>query len=213
MEGCGVVVTWNAVVVQAVAATAARRRRPIAVLCLWVYRGGRKPGCSDRYAIRTRNLQDWNLTRYRCANRSSKVKRSRGRRRGTSRVGQCRRALARGAALRWLLLPRRKEVVCNVNRPTLRSVTAYKCSVQQLHSGRIASVLKPLAKFSTTKTYTVASSEGGTTGARPFPSLESKLSVTGPSLTKATSIIAPNRPSASLELSGSSPRKSPRNAS
>ena len=28
----GVVVTWNAVVVQAVAATAARRRRPIAVV-------------------------------------------------------------------------------------------------------------------------------------------------------------------------------------
>ena len=26
---------------------------------------------SDRYAIRTRNLQDWNLTRYRCANRSN----------------------------------------------------------------------------------------------------------------------------------------------
>ena len=26
--------------------------------------------CSDRYAIRTRNLQDWNLTRCRCANRS-----------------------------------------------------------------------------------------------------------------------------------------------
>ena len=27
--------------------------------------------CSrDRYVIRTRNLQDWNLTRYRCANRS-----------------------------------------------------------------------------------------------------------------------------------------------
>ena len=25
----------------------------------------------DRYAIRTRNLQDWNLTRYRCANRSN----------------------------------------------------------------------------------------------------------------------------------------------
>ena len=25
---------------------------------------------SDRYAIRTRNLQDWNLTRYCCANRS-----------------------------------------------------------------------------------------------------------------------------------------------
>ena len=24
----------------------------------------------DRYVIRTRNLQDWNLTRYRCANRS-----------------------------------------------------------------------------------------------------------------------------------------------
>ena len=24
---------------------------------------------SDQYAIRTRNLQDWNLTRYRCANR------------------------------------------------------------------------------------------------------------------------------------------------
>ena len=28
---------------------------------------------SDRYVIRTRNLQDWNLTRYRCANRSSKI--------------------------------------------------------------------------------------------------------------------------------------------
>ena len=27
-------------------------------------------GNNDRYAIRTRNLQDWNLTRYRCANRS-----------------------------------------------------------------------------------------------------------------------------------------------
>ena len=27
---------------------------------------------SDRYVIRTRNLQDWNLTRYRCANRSVK---------------------------------------------------------------------------------------------------------------------------------------------
>ena len=27
----------------------------------------------DRYVIRTRNLQDWNLTRYRCANRSSKM--------------------------------------------------------------------------------------------------------------------------------------------
>ena len=25
---------------------------------------------NDRYVIRTRNLQDWNLTRYRCANRS-----------------------------------------------------------------------------------------------------------------------------------------------
>ena len=25
---------------------------------------------SDRYAIRTRNLQDWNPTRHRCANRS-----------------------------------------------------------------------------------------------------------------------------------------------
>ncbi len=36
---------------------------------------------SDRYAIRTRNLQDWNLTRYRCANRS-KAERAR-RRRGT----------------------------------------------------------------------------------------------------------------------------------
>ena len=24
----------------------------------------------DRYVIRTRNLKDWNLTRYRCANRS-----------------------------------------------------------------------------------------------------------------------------------------------
>ena len=38
---------------------------------LWVYRS-RRPlwRSSDRYAIRTRNLQDWNLTRYRCANRS-----------------------------------------------------------------------------------------------------------------------------------------------
>ena len=29
---------------------------------------------SDRYAIRTRNLQDWNLTRCRCANRSKGYK-------------------------------------------------------------------------------------------------------------------------------------------
>ena len=89
----------------------------------------------DRYAIRTRNLQDWNLTRCRCANRSSKVKRSRGRRRGTTRGRPCaggERWLYRGAALRGLLLPRRKEVVCNVTRPTLRSVTAYKCSGVQL---------------------------------------------------------------------------------
>ena len=34
-------------------------------------------------------------------------------------------------------------------------------------------------KNSTTKTYTVASSEGGTTGARPFPSLESKEGAAG----------------------------------
>ena len=42
------------------------------LLCLWVYRrqGHRREITSDRYAIRTRNLQDWNLTRYRCANRS-----------------------------------------------------------------------------------------------------------------------------------------------
>ena len=40
---------------------------------------------SDRYAIRTRNLQDWNLTRCRCANRSKAS--NEGRRRGTSRVG------------------------------------------------------------------------------------------------------------------------------
>ena len=64
-----------------------------------------------------------------------------------------------------------------------------------------------------TKTYTVASSAGGTTGASPFPSLESRLSVTGPSFTNDTSIIAPNLPSASLEPSGSSPRKPLRNAS
>ena len=31
--------------------------------------GAASPGV-DRYEIRTRNLQDWNLTRYRCANRS-----------------------------------------------------------------------------------------------------------------------------------------------
>ena len=31
--------------------------------------------CSrDRYVIRTRNLQDWNLTRYRCANRSNCIR-------------------------------------------------------------------------------------------------------------------------------------------
>ena len=30
---------------------------------------------NDRYAIRTRNLQDWNLTRYRCANRSAAKRR------------------------------------------------------------------------------------------------------------------------------------------
>ena len=40
--------------------------------CLWVYRSvtGSRASSSDRYAIRTRNLQDWNLTRCRCANRS-----------------------------------------------------------------------------------------------------------------------------------------------
>ena len=32
---------------------------------------------SDRYVIRTRNLQDWNLTRYRCANRSVEESRER----------------------------------------------------------------------------------------------------------------------------------------
>ena len=42
---------------------------------LWVYRApDRHQGASDRYAIRTRNLQDWNLTRYRCANRSKAAK-------------------------------------------------------------------------------------------------------------------------------------------
>ena len=54
--------------------------------------GSRACGCTvgddrsihsiDRYAIRTRNLQDWNLTRYRCANRSKAPRQ--GRRRGTS---------------------------------------------------------------------------------------------------------------------------------
>ena len=39
---------------------------------LWVDRRRvSERGVSDRYAIRTRNLQDWNLTRYRCANRSN----------------------------------------------------------------------------------------------------------------------------------------------
>ena len=67
----GVVVTWNAVVVQAVAATAARRRRPIAVVPVGVPSAvGFEVSLIDRYAIRTRNLQDWNLTRCRCANRS-----------------------------------------------------------------------------------------------------------------------------------------------
>ena len=84
---------------------------------------------SDRYAIRTRNLQDWNLTRCRCANRSE-GKHTRTPPRYDSRAtwGRVPASAARGAALRSLLLPRRKEVVCNVNRPTLRSVTAYKCS-------------------------------------------------------------------------------------
>ena len=36
--------------------------------CVGTYR--RHAFINDRYAIRTRNLQDWNLTRYRCANRS-----------------------------------------------------------------------------------------------------------------------------------------------
>ena len=49
--------------------------------CLWVYRSvtGSRASSSDRYAIRTRNLQDWNLTRYRCANRSEACKEGRGR--------------------------------------------------------------------------------------------------------------------------------------
>ena len=49
------------------------------LVSLWVYRrprARRRCTVSDRYAIRTRNLQDWNLTRYRCANRS-KVKQRR----------------------------------------------------------------------------------------------------------------------------------------
>ena len=33
--------------------------------------------CCDRYVIRTRNLQDWNLTRCRCANRSVEESRER----------------------------------------------------------------------------------------------------------------------------------------
>ena len=48
-------------------------RRERAEARLWVYRRARRRvrvESSDRYAIRTRNLQDWNLTRYRCANRS-----------------------------------------------------------------------------------------------------------------------------------------------
>ena len=36
--------------------------------CVGTYR---RHALYDRYAIRTRNLQDWNLTRYRCANRSN----------------------------------------------------------------------------------------------------------------------------------------------
>ncbi len=53
-------------------------RRERAEARLWVYR---RPGDvvgvpSDRYAIRTRNLQDWNLTRYRCANRSKTTTRT-----------------------------------------------------------------------------------------------------------------------------------------
>ena len=47
----------------------------VRVVLLWVYRRGvvnkLQRFFSDRYAIRTRNLQDWNLTRYRCANRSN----------------------------------------------------------------------------------------------------------------------------------------------
>ena len=45
-------------------------RRERAEARLWVYRDAHAVRGSDRYAIRTRNLQDWNLTRYRCANRS-----------------------------------------------------------------------------------------------------------------------------------------------
>ena len=53
--------------------------------CLWVYRQAVPTPIttSDQYAIRTRNLQEWNLTRYRCANRS-KAWRKRGHRRGTT---------------------------------------------------------------------------------------------------------------------------------
>ena len=44
----------------------------LALLLLRVSSAGLRvvPSGADRYAIRTRNLQDWNLTRYRCANRS-----------------------------------------------------------------------------------------------------------------------------------------------
>ena len=71
-------------------------RRERAEARLWVYPRRWPPVNNDRYAIRTRNLQDWNLTRYRCANRSKgcqrwtppryvRGKRERARRRGRLR--------------------------------------------------------------------------------------------------------------------------------
>ena len=109
----GVVVAWNAVVVQAVAATAARRRRPISVPVGVPSAVGFEVSLIDRYAIRTRNLQDWNLTRCRCANRSSKVsaREDAAAVRLEGDLAQAASAGYRGAALRWLLLPRQKEVV------------------------------------------------------------------------------------------------------
>ena len=49
-----------------VARQEADRARPVGVPSAYASRNVN----SDRYAIQTRNLQDWNLTRYRCANRS-----------------------------------------------------------------------------------------------------------------------------------------------
>ena len=89
-------------------------------------------GNNDRYAIRTRNLQDWNLTRYRCANRSKvSAHEDAAAVRLEGDLAQAASA-ASGAALRWLLMPLQRWRQGHFVHNLLHSVTPYKCGFAHL---------------------------------------------------------------------------------